>query len=84
VTIEGTSSAPDILIRVDVQHDTRNLAPVGTFRIGIQHPQIRDGVLMVVRREGWLCRGKVGDVRVKGRRGLQGLVTVALTRMIVP
>jgi hypothetical protein len=25
----------------------RNLAPVGTFRIGIQHPQVCDGVLSV-------------------------------------
>jgi hypothetical protein len=67
MTIEGTASALDILIRVYVQHDPRNVAPVGTFRIGIQHPQIRDGVLLVVRREGRLGRSKVSNVRVKGR-----------------
>jgi hypothetical protein len=39
VAIEGTSSALDILIRVDVQHYPRDFAPVGIFRIGIQHPQ---------------------------------------------
>src|SRR5262245_53046416 len=55
--IEGTAGALDIVIRVYVQHDPRNLAPVGTFRIGIQHPHIRDGVLMVVRR---VSRGSAG------------------------
>jgi hypothetical protein len=42
VTIKGASSALDILIRVYVEHDPRNLAPVGTFRIGIQHPHVRE------------------------------------------
>jgi hypothetical protein len=65
VTIESTSSALDIVIRVYVQHDPRYLAPVGTFRIGIQHSHVRDDVLMVVRREHWLGRGKVGNVRVE-------------------
>jgi hypothetical protein len=37
------------LIRVNVQHDPRDLAPVGTIRI--QHPHVSDGVLTVVRRE---------------------------------
>ena len=46
VAVEGTAGAFDILIRVDVQHDQRNLAPVGIFRIGIQQPHVRDGVLI--------------------------------------
>ena len=76
MTIEGTASALDILISVYVQHDPRNLAPVGTFRIGIQHPQIRDGVLLVVRREGRLGGSKVSNVRVKGR-ALHGPLALA-------
>jgi hypothetical protein len=67
MAIEGTSSALDILIRIDVQHYLRNRAPVGTFGIGIQHPHIRDGVLLVVRREQGLGRGKIGNVRVEWR-----------------
>jgi hypothetical protein len=67
MTIESTESALDIVIRVYVQYDPRHLAPVGTFRIGIQHSHIRDGVLVVVRREGALGRSNVGNVRVKGR-----------------
>jgi hypothetical protein len=64
---EGTAGALDIVIRVYVQHDPRYLASVGTFRIGIQHTHVRDGVLMVVRREGALGRSNVSDVRVKGQ-----------------
>jgi hypothetical protein len=40
MAIEGTAGAFGILIRVDVQHYARHLAPVRTFCIGIQHPQI--------------------------------------------
>jgi hypothetical protein len=50
MAIEGTAGALDISIRIYVQHDPCYLPPVGTFRIGIQHPHIRDGVLLVVRR----------------------------------
>jgi hypothetical protein len=67
MAIEGTAGALDIVIRVYVQYDPRNLAPVGTFRIGIQRSHIRDGVLSVVRREGALGRSNVSDVRVKGQ-----------------
>ena len=76
MTIESTAGALHIVIRVYVQHDPRHLAPVGTFRIGIQHTHVRDGVLMVVGREGWLGRSKVGNVRVKGR-ALHGPLAVA-------
>jgi len=46
MAIESTSRPLGMLIRVNVQHDQRNLAPVGIFRIGIQQPHVRDGVLM--------------------------------------
>jgi hypothetical protein len=64
MAIESTAGALDIVIRVYMQHDPRHIAPVGTFRIGIQHPNVRDGVLLVVRGEHRLGRGKVGSVRV--------------------
>jgi hypothetical protein len=37
-----------IALRVYVQDDPRDLARVGTFRVGIEHPHIGDGVLLVV------------------------------------
>ena len=73
MAVKSTSCPLGILIRVKVQHDQRDLAPVGTFRIGIQHPQVRDGVLMVVRREGALGRSNVGNVRVEGGGRCMGL-----------
>jgi hypothetical protein len=67
MAIESATGALDIMIRIDVQHDPRHFAPVGTFRIGIQHPYARDGVLLVVRFEGWLGRGEIGNVWVEWR-----------------
>ena len=41
---------------VDVQHDPRDLAPVGAVRIGIEHAKIGDDVLLVVHGERWIGR----------------------------
>jgi hypothetical protein len=38
-------------LRVYMQDDPRDLAPVGAVRIGIEHAEIRDDVLFVVYRE---------------------------------
>ena len=43
MTIESTAGALHIVIRVYVQHDPRHLAPVGTFLICIEHPEIEIG-----------------------------------------
>lgn len=71
MAIEGTAGPLDILIRVNAQHYPRNLAPVGTLHIGIQHPHVRDGVLLIVRREHGLGWGKVGKVQVEWRHGFR-------------
>ena len=39
------------LARIDVQHNPRDLAPVGTFRIGIEQSHVGDGMLFVVGGE---------------------------------
>ena len=75
VTIEGTAGALGIVIRVYVQRDPRHLAPVSTFRIGIQHTHTRDCVLLIVRREAalggsWLGRQRLGP-------GQHGFLAVA-------
>ena len=72
MAIEGTAGALDIVIRVYVQHDPRNLAPVRTFLIGIQHTHIRDGVL--------LMRGNLGGLVQLGgycRRSALPLINLA-------
>jgi len=37
-----------------VQHDPRDVAPVGAFRIGSEHAEIRDEMLFVVLSERWI------------------------------
>ena len=74
MAIEGTAGALGIMIRVYVQHDPRNLAPVGSFRIGIQHPHIGDGVLFVVRREGGSAGARSA---ASGSIGWHGFLAVA-------
>jgi hypothetical protein len=80
MAVEGTTGALEVLIRVDVQHNARNVAPVGKFRVGIQHPHVSDGVLLVVRSEGALGGSNVGNVRVEWRHGF---LAVSSTRPII-
>jgi hypothetical protein len=50
-----------------VQHDPRDLAPVGAARIGIEHAEIRDEMLLVVPRERLIGRHEIGDIGIEGR-----------------
>jgi hypothetical protein len=54
-------------LNVNVQHDPRNLAPVGAFRIRIEHAAISDHVLLVVWREHLIGRRQIGDIGIEGR-----------------
>jgi hypothetical protein len=38
--------AVGVPVRVNVQYDPRDIAPVGTFRIGIEQTQVRDDMLL--------------------------------------
>jgi hypothetical protein len=40
-----------LAVRIDVQHDPRNLAPVSPFRVRIKHANVGDGMLFVVGGE---------------------------------
>jgi hypothetical protein len=53
-------------LRVSVQDDPRNLAPVSAVRMGIEHAKIRDHVFFVVSREPWIGRSQIGDIRAIG------------------
>src|SRR5580704_11675593 len=78
MAIESTAGALDVLIRVYVQHYPRHLAPVGTFRIGIQHPYVHYGVLLIVRGEHRFGRGNVGSVRAMGNMGFSRAYNAAI------
>ena len=45
MAFEGLPGAIRFVVRVDVQHDPRDLAPIGTVRIRIEHAQVGDGML---------------------------------------
>jgi len=49
VTIEGLPRR--LAVRVDVQHDPRDLAPIGPFRIRVEQAHVGDGVPFVVGGE---------------------------------
>src|SRR5262249_13190498 len=43
MALEGLSRSIRFADRVDVQYDPRDLAPIGTFRVRIQHTHVGDG-----------------------------------------
>lgn len=63
----GPSCAISVMIRIDVEDDPCNVAPVSPLRIGSKHPDIGDGVLFVVGSERRLGRGNVGAIRIERR-----------------
>ena len=64
MALEGLPRSIRVAVGIDVQHDPCDLAPVGTFRIRVEHAHVSDGVLFVVGGE---CR--VGGARSVGLRG---------------
>jgi hypothetical protein len=63
ISAAATSGLP---LGVYMQHDPRDLAPVGAVRIGIEQAQIGDQVLFVVPREHWIGRRQIGTIGVEG------------------
>ena len=75
--------------RVDAQHDPRDLAPVGTFRIRVGQAYVGDGMLFVVDDEHGIGRaldrrhqdrGAVWAFSCWQRRGLLGAIGNNLVR----
>jgi len=58
MALEGLPRSIRFAVRIDVQHDPRDLAPVGTFSVRIQHALVSHGVLLVV----------VGEREIGGRK----------------
>jgi hypothetical protein len=68
MTIVHSPCPVGLALRVYRQDDPRDLAPVSAVRIGIEHAQIGDQMLFVVRRERWIGGREVGDIGIEGRR----------------
>jgi hypothetical protein len=53
-------------VGINVQDNQRNFAPINTFRIRVQHPQVRDEVFVIVRRKREIAGRNVDHVRIEG------------------
>src|SRR5450631_2945938 len=67
VTIEGTSCTIMFTIRVNVQHDPGNLAPVGSGRVGVEQTKVRNNVLLIVHRQRRVGRRRIVDIGIERR-----------------
>src|SRR5271154_3904991 len=67
VTIEGTSCTIMFTIRVNVQHDSGNLSPVGFGRGGVEQTKVRDNVLLIVPRPRRVGRRCIDDIGIERR-----------------
>jgi len=63
----GSPCAPRVMIRIEVEDEPCNVAPVGTVRIGGKNPDIAYGVLFVVRSQRPYIWGEVGTIRIEQR-----------------
>ena len=65
MTVERMSRTIWLSIRINMQHDPRDLSPVGTLGVGIEQPQIGHQMFHVVVRQ---CGGEwhhVGHIGIK-------------------
>jgi len=67
VALEGPSSAIRVALRIDVQHDPWDVAPIGAFLIGIKHTEIRYEMFLVVCSECWIGGRQIRDIRIEWR-----------------
>jgi len=54
------------MTRSPLQHDPRDLAPVGTFCVRIEQAHVGDGMLLVVGSERGIGGREIGDGGVEG------------------
>jgi hypothetical protein len=58
-SFERSPRAVGVAVRVNMQDDPRDIAPVGTVRIGIEQAQVRDEMLLVVGGNRWIGWGQI-------------------------
>jgi hypothetical protein len=78
MTIERPSRPIRMVIWINVQYDPRDLAPVCTFGISIEHPHIGDSVLLIVVGECWTRRRVIGDIGVERPHGMHLMCVLPL------
>jgi hypothetical protein len=71
MAVERPPSAIGFTFRIKMQHQSRDFAPISTFRIRVEQAQIRDDVLFVVNGQYGVGGRGIGDIGIK-RRLLHG------------
>src|SRR5258708_6479591 len=69
VALPGTLGAFGLALRIDVQNDVGNLAPIGSFGIGVKETQIRYKMLLIVAGQNRLRRSGIRYGRIEWRLG---------------
>jgi hypothetical protein len=72
MAVERSPSAIWFMLRINMQHYSCDITPVGTFRIRVKQAQIRDDVLFVVDGQYGIGGCGIGNIGIK-RRPLHGL-----------
>jgi hypothetical protein len=49
VAVESSAGAIGFRFRIDMQNNSRHLAPVGSHGVRIEHPTVSDGVFFIAR-----------------------------------
>ena len=62
MAIEGAARSVWLRDRIDPEDNTSRFAPIGIVRLGIKEPQIRDDVLLVIRRKHGICWRNICDI----------------------
>ena len=73
MALEGPPRSIRFALRIDVQHDLRDLAPVSTFGIRVEQAHIGHSVLSIIRGERGFGRREIGNIRIEGRHGVLGV-----------
>jgi hypothetical protein len=76
MTVVRTPRPIGLPIRVYMQNDPRDFAPVGAVRMGIEHAEICDEVLFVVPREHRIRRREIGAIGIEGWLSKQALLDI--------
>ena len=69
MTLPGTSGAFGLAIRIDVQNDVCDFAPICPFGIGVKETQIRHKMLFIITSQDGLRRSGIGYRRIEWRLG---------------
>ena len=69
MALPGTPGAFGLALRIDVQNDVGNFAPIGSFGIGVKETQIRYKMLLIVAGQNRLRRSSIRHGWIEWRLG---------------